>query len=388
MKIVVLNTICVLLLNSTGVLAGPGPVRFQKRLLMLSPNEGCTVADVDRDGRLDVIAGTHWFAAPEFGPRPLREIEEFRDDFVLNNGDHAWDVNGDGWIDVISGDWINPEIHWYENPGTAALVKGLRWKRHLLATGRSQNEAYFFKEMDGDGVPELVVDSWVDDGPMVAWKLSRDASGKPALLRKQLGPKGNGHGMAFGDINGDGREDILCRTGWYEGPAGNSLDQEWTLHRDWDLPAGACPSLVVDLNGDGRNDLIWGSGHDFGLFWYEQLPLYGGQTQWKQHLIDRSYSQTHSLHWADLDGDGRSELITGKRVRGHSGKDPGGLDPACLYYYTWDRESLMFTRHTISENEGIGTGMQIRSADLDQDGRLDLVVAGKTGTWVLRNLGR
>ena len=75
-------------------------------------------------------------------------------------------------------------------------------------------------------------------------------------------------------------------------------------------------------------------------------------------------------------------------MRGHSGKDPGGLDPECLYYYTWDPGSRRFTRHTISEGEGIGTGMQIRTADLDEDGRLDLVVAGKTGTWVLRNLGR
>ena len=233
---------------------------------MVSPNEGCAVADVDRDGRLDVIAGTHWFAAPEFTPRPLREIGEFRDDYVLNNGDHAWDVNGDGWVDVISGDWVNPEVHWYENPGKEALAKGLRWKQHLLATGEKQNEAYFFRDMDGDGVPELLVDSWVDDAPMLVWKLSKNASGKPVLVRVQLGPKGNGHGMAFGDINGDGREDILCRTGWYEGSSANSLEHAWTFHRDWDLPAGSCPSLVVDLNGDGRNDLIWGSGHAFGLF--------------------------------------------------------------------------------------------------------------------------
>jgi len=110
-------------------------------------------------------------------------------------------------------------------------------------------------------------------------------------------------------------------------------------------------------------------------------------TAWKEHLIDNSYSQTHCLHWADIDGDGEGELITGKRVRGHAGRDPGGMEQECLYYYEWDRANQKFDRHLISKGEGIGTGMQIRTADLDDDGRLDIAVSGKSGTWVLLNRG-
>lgn len=364
-------------------------LRWRKQLLMVSPNEGCDVADVNRDGQLDIIAGPCWFAGPQFAPRPLRDIEEFQEDFLRNNGDHAYDVNGDGWVDVISGEWLGEKVYWFENPKAEGLTKGLKWKPHLLFVGRGENEAYFLRDLDADGRPEIIVDSWIDDAPLAVWRLTTSPAGQPAAERFELGAKGNGHGMAFGDVNGDGREDILCKVGWYQRPQGNVLAQPWKLHPDWDLFHGACPFLVVDLNADGRNDLIWGFGHEFGLFWYEQLPpAPSARTQWKQHLIDKSFSQTHCLHWADLDGDGQSDLITGKRVRGHKSGDPGNDDPPCIYYYTWNAAAKEFTRHEISHNEGIGTGMQIRTADLDGDGRLDIAVSGKTGTWALFNQGK
>jgi hypothetical protein len=370
--------------------ADDGPVRFERRQLLLSPNEGCALADVDRDGQTDIIAGTHWFAAPDFAPRPIRTIREFDDDFLANNGDHPYDVNGDGWIDVISGEWMEDEIHWYENPGKERLEKGLRWKPHLFKKTRGENEAMFLRDLDGDGVPEIIVDCWVSDAPLVCWKLVRDDAGEPAIERVVLGPSGCGHGMALGDVNGDGRDDILVKVGWYECPASNPLATEWTLHRDWDRPHGSTPFLVVDLTDDGRNDLIWGNGHDFGLYWFEQgEPDADGKTTWTEHLIDNEYSQTHTLAWVDIDGNGEPELITGKRVRGHSGKDPGGHDPECLYYYEWHPERREFTRHEISPpGGGPGTGMQINTADLNGDGLVDVAVGGKSGTWLLLNQGR
>jgi len=381
--------LCCLTMLADAIQAAEGTVQFEKRPLLFSPNEGCALADVNRDGKLDIIAGTHWFAAPDFAPRPLRNIEQFQDDFLKNNGDHPYDVNGDGWVDVISGEWSGADIHWYENPGKVGLAKGLRWKPHLLKTTRGENEAYFLKDLDGDKVPEIIVDSWLSEAPLVAWKLAKTAAGEPTLERFEIGKEGTGHGMAFGDVNGDGREDILARIGWYERPAKDVLTTPWRLHRDLHWEEGSCPFLVVDLTGDGHNDIIWGEGHNYGLYWVEQIPGSGTEkTTWKRHLIDRSYSQTHCLHWADLDGDGRGELITGKRVRGHAGTDPGGREPECLYYYQWDSKTRKFTRHEISHQEGIGTGMQINTADLNGDGRLDIAVSGKSGTWLLLNKGK
>ena len=92
------------------------------------------------------------------------------------------------------------------------------------------------------------------------------------------------------------------------------------------------------------------------------------------------------LHLADIDGDGEDELITGKRVFAHNGKDPGGKEDPVLYYYNWDAKQKRFDRKTIVEGSA-GTGLQIATGDLNGDGRLDIAVAGKSGTYVIFNEG-
>lgn len=363
-----------------------GGVRFRPHALAVDLNEGCAVADVDRDGTMDLIAGRSWYAAPDFVARPVRDIAEWNG-YYESNGEHAYDVNGDGWVDVVSGTFLPSKVMWFENPGAEGLAEGRLWTPHLLAdTETSQNEISFLRDLDGDGTPEWVVNSWSTEADLLAWRLAKDAEGAPTLKKAVLGVGAHGHGMGFGDLDGDGREDILVGTGWYERPAGAPLDQPWTHHPDWDWHA-SCPMIVTDLNGDGRNDIIRGQGHDYGLFWMEQLePGEGGALRWKEHLIDREWSQPHALYWADIDGDGAPELITGKRVRAHNGKDPGGTEPAVFFYYDWDLDARRFERHVIDRGT-VGTGLQIRAADFDDDGRLDIAVSGKSGTYVLMNEG-
>ena len=376
-------------------------LKWTVRALTVDGNEGIDVADFNRDGKLDVIAGRNWYAAPDFVARPVRTIEDWNG-YVESNGDYALDVNGDGWMDVIAGSFLPTAVHWYENPGAEGLRMGKMWPKHLLKdTGESRNEGQLMHDLDGDGIPEWVVNSWGRDQALYAWKLTtevremeenrRNNSVKvkkevPSLKRLLIGSLHNGHGLGFGDLNGDGLEDLLFEAGWYQRPKGDPFAQEWKYHEQWVIHASV-PMLVRDLNGDGRNDVIVGMGHAFGLYWHEQLaPDPDGKLNFRQHTIDESFSQSHALHFVDLDGDGADELITGKRVFAHNGGDPGGKEQPCIYYYEWDAKTLKFTRHTIEEGH-VGIGLQIRTADLNGDGRLDIAVAGKSGTYLLFNDG-
>ena len=374
----------VCLLTVFPLLGMSADLSWRKVKLYYDSNEACAVEDYNNDGWLDISAGRNLFLAPDFVPQPLRDVGEHGVDYAANNGEHAFDVDGDGLLDVIAGSFMEREIYWYRNPGNADLKRGKLWKKRLLNVTAEQNEITFLRDMIGDFTPEVVVNSWNQNNAMLFWELSENGEER-SLVKNVIGGL-NGHGIGFGDINGDGREDLLFQGGWYERPS-NPRQETWTIHEDWNYKQAGCPMVVVDLNEDGRNDVIWGSGHNYGVFWMEQLPATDGTTHWKEHVIDRSWSQAHALLWEDIDGDGQEDLITGKRVRAHSGNDPGASEPAGLYYYTWDKGKLAFDRHQIDIGDA-GTGLFIRAADLNRDSWKDLVVAGKSGTFIFYNEGK
>ena len=366
--------------------------KFRTQALIFDYNEACEVADFNKDGHPDISAGEFWYAGPKFDEkRPVRIVGSFSPEYRENNGEHAFDVDRDGWIDIVSGSFMPTEIFWYRNPGKDGLDSGKLWeKRRLVDTQYKCNEASLFHDLDGDGRPEFIVNSWKDDNPLMAWRFGKDADGQPALLPITIGvsaPQSNGHGQGFGDINGDGREDIIFKNGWYERPEKDAMAQPWKVHNDWEFPHACVPMLVADMDKDGKNDVIWADGHNYGMFWEQQKP--GGQdgsTNWRHITIDRQYSQLHTMIWADLDNDGQNEIVTGRRLRAHCGKDPGDNEPPVVLAFQWDATRKSFKRHILAE--GAGCGLLIRIADLNKDGKNEIVSASKAGTFILWNEGK
>jgi len=379
-NMIIVIAITLLLHSVTG--AESNALKFRKQLLCIDNNEACEIADYNNDGILDISAGRNWYAGPDYIGRPVRAIEDMGDDYIKNNGEHALDVDGDGWLDIISGRFTETALYWYKNPGKKGLKLTKLWQPQLFGETANQNEITFLHDFDKNGKPEYIANSWVSKNAQLIWQIKKTAS-TIGLHKCEVGDH-NGHGIGIGDINGDGLEDITFQDGWYQQPASNALSTKWIYHKDWHYKHASCPMIITDLNGDGRNDVIYGNGHAYGLYWMAQTAPVEGKTQWTKHIIDESFSQAHALAWFDIDGDGDKDLVTGKRYHAHSGSDPGAEDRPVMYYYTWSKEVNKFTRYLIAHD--VGTGLFIKHGDLNKDGKEDLVVSGKGGTYILFNV--
>ncbi|MBD0255703.1 MAG: VCBS repeat-containing protein [Cytophagales bacterium] len=356
-------------------------LRFRKQAMAWESYESVGVADVNGDGRPDLLSGCFWYQGPDFHKRhylgEVKRYGEYWDDFSTI----CMDVNGDGKPDFVTGGWWGNSVRWRENPGNDQ-----EWPEHVIAqTGNVESTRAW--DVDGDGFAEIVPNT--PGKPLAFYRLERDASQKPLgrFTKVPVAPT-QGHGLGFGDVNGDGRGDFILGNGWLEAPP-KPLAGAWNPHPEFDLGTASVPVLVVDVNGDGRNDLIAGQGHGYGLHWYEQgYNKSNKQRTWQKHAIDSTGSQFHTMEWVDLDGDQKPELLTGKRYRAHNDNDPGAYDPVGLYYYQWNGRA--FSKHVISYGpygEGKGTGIFMAVADLRGTGRKDIVVAGKDGLYVFFNEG-
>ncbi len=358
------------------------PLSFRKVLIADERYESAGVFDVNNDGALDIVSGAWWYEGPDFRRAhhigEVRAEGEYFDDFSTI----PLDVNGDGYLDFITGGWWGNTLRWRENPRDPEK----QWPEHVIAETGSMETTRAW-DVDGDGQLEIVPNT--PGGPLVVYKLLTDAAGRGTgeFARYQVHPGPQGHGLGFGDLTGNGRGDFILHNGWLEAPK-NPWEGEWIFHREFDLGSASVPILVVDLNGDGLGDLIVGQAHDYGLDWWEQRVDEGGSRTWIRHPIDPDNSQYHDLQWADIDGDGQCELITGKRYRAHCGRDPGEFDPVGSYYFRWTGEG--FCKQVIDygpSRVGKGLGIHFALADLRGTGRLDVVAPGKDGLYVFYNEG-
>ncbi len=382
-------------------------------------SEGATFGDFNHDGIMDIVAGPYWYEGPNF--RSRHEFYPASQTFVLKKPDasqekiegfegalgvenkysdnffaYAYDFNADGWDDILIIGFPGEQSAWYENPKNPNGT----WKKHVIFDV-TDNESPTFTDLTGDGRPEIVCASkgsygyadpdWAD--PTKPWKFHAIS---PNNKYQRFT-----HGMGVGDINGDGRNDLIEKDGWWEQPKSLEGDPVWKFHPFSFTPNsyGGAQMYAYDVNGDGLNDVITSvAAHGFGLVWYEQVRE-GDEISFKQHVILNteqkrspnkygvSFSEIHALDLIDVDGDGLKDIVTGKRFWSHGRTgDPDRNSSAVLYWFQLVRnpdKSVDFVPHLIDDNSGVGT--QVVAGFASDKKHPDIVVANKKGVFYFKH---
>ena len=368
---------------------------------------GAAAADFNHDGVLDIVAGPYIYYGPDYTKRSeiypavtRNPSTQFSTDCWMT---FAADFTGDGWPDVITashdadGGYGGPPGVWlYVNP----KGESRRWEKHLVVPVFN-SEIATVKDLDGDGKPEL---AYMAEGYVRYAKPDPKNPAGPWIVHN-VSERGyaTAHGIGVGDINGDGRADIINAYGWWEQPPAGSGGQPWTYHPQafarWVHGGpGGSEIAVYDVNGDGLNDVVTVlSAHGYGLAWYEQQRDGSGKISFVEHTImdepparnagGVTFSEPHGSTYADVDGDGIPDFIVGKRFWAHKDSylDPDPNGPAVLYVYRTVRNPKVpggagFVPELV--NNWSGAGSNILAVDLNKDGVMDIVTATKLGTYI------
>lgn len=361
-------------------------------------SEGAAIGDINGDGKPDVVAGPFWWEGPAFEKKhayyepKIFSIHGYSDNFFA----YVHDFNADAKNDILILGFPGKEARLYLNPGTH---DDKPWPMHIVADV-VDNESPVFTDITGDGKPEIVCSTggkfgWFApnwDKPTEKWTF--------VAVTDDLKVAKFTHGLGVGDVNGDGRLDLLEARRWWE----NTGEAKWTQHNFAAGIGGGAQMFGYDFDGNGKNDVFTSlAAHRYGVAVYLQavgqasgLPSAAetAAPHWTRVLLaseqpqDNDYgivfSQPHAAYLADMDGDGIKDIVTGKRYWAHNGHDPDERGARVIYWYQTKRDGkggVDFVPHLVDAESGVGVDVQV--GDVNGDTLPDIVVGNKAGVFIL-----
>lgn len=358
-----------------GARAQGAALSFRKRAVAFGQATGSiAAADFNADGKLDVAAASPdelaWYersGGRSFWGKHLVHKRTDETGPLGALGLLAHDVDGDGDLDLLSLSEQTGALSWYENPGPTVTTE---WKWRLIDTLPGLR-ALALEDLTRDNRPELVA---AHEGAIVWYLLPAevtralpasyrgDPGVRPNWERKYLarsGATGEVSSLAFADLDGDGDRDLCAASAkagtvaWWERPADGTL--VWSKHLIRSSLAGATRCVIADVDGDGKQDLVYARGGAKGIGW-----LAGPEWRTEQVVDNEWLDGPQAMTVADLDGDGKPDILAASR------------DNARTAWWRNDGKGG-FSRESIDAAQA---GSDIRALDVDGDGDLDVMVAG------------